>query len=774
MRAKYLGITIDYSRDNNIPEQGLALLKGKGFYKLDHESSPQETFARAATCFSFGDMELAQRLYDYVSKHYFMFASPIISNAIEIDWTKHKDITELYKTDPNEAFKKATEYIKNNVTINGLPISCFISHIADTKEGLVETKTETAWLSMMGGGIGLDVNNRAPDEKSTGVMAHMRGYDADTLSMKQTATRRGSIAAYLDIDHPEIMNFIQMRNPIGGDSNKKCFNLNNAVNINNSFMGKVITGEDYELIDPKHGNTGNFLNAREVWELILKTRYETGEPYINFIDNINNQLPQHITNPNYRVSSSNLCLTGDTLVYAKLDKHEPKKITLKELVNYIDINLDHLPPIYVKSFNTNNNHIEYMEVIDGALTGRQSHVLHIQDNLNNNFIKCTPNHKIYTNNRGYVEAANLKETDSIVIGSGDNATFSNDYDVIDNYEIADVYDIKVYGNHNFFANNILVHNCNEIQEYTSPKRTAVCCLSSPNLEKYDEWINTSMLADLVTYLDNVLEYFIVKAPKQLYRAVHSARMERSIGIGAMGFHSYLQSKNISFESGGFNSASQINVNIFKEMNKQILNQSKVLGGIRGEAPDVEGTGYRGVQTQAIAPNSSSSNMIGCSPGIEPFNSNAFNSQGRTGSILIKNKYLMNVLDKYNKNTDDVWKSIILNEGSVQHLEFLTEHEKNVFKTANEINQLWVVEHAALRQQYISQSQSLNIFVDTNVTLQELSDIHIKGWEKNLKGFYYLRSKPAKRAHLNTSDDKPLNSLYIKKEYNFEECLSCQG
>lgn len=253
-----------------------------------------------------------------------------------------------------------------------------MSNIPDTKEGLVDTRKEVAWLSMMGGGIGICPSIRSPDEKSTGVMAHLRGYDADALSYKQSESRRGSIATYLDIDHPEIMSFIQMRNPVGGDSNKKCFNLNNAVNITDKFMVAMIKGEKYELIDPKHGGTGRFLDAQEVWDELMHMRYETGEPYIMFKDTVNRNIPSWITHPLYTVNQSNLC----------------SEITLR----------------------------------------------------------------------------------------------------------------------------------------TTDKRTAVCCLSSINLEKYEEWKDSQIVEDLVQLLDNVLEYFIRLAPSELKRAVHSASKERAIGL----------------------------------------------------------------------------------------------------------------------------------------------------------------------------------------------------------------------------------------------------
>lgn len=608
---EYLGIVIDYSRDNNIPEKGLALLTGKGFYKKAHENSPQEGFARAATSYCFGDYSFAQRIYDYVSKGWFTFASPVLSNAVEIQWP-----TDF------ESFEEAAEWLSENVEPDGMPISCFLSYIPDTRKGLVEARSEAAWLSMMGGGVGIYTANRAPDEKSTGVMAHLRGYDADTLSYKQTAARRGSMAAYLDVDHPEIMSFIQMRNPVGGDQNKKCFNLNNAVNITDKFMEAVIRGEEYELVDPKHGATGRFLKANDVWMAIMEARYETGEPYIMFKDTVNRNIPKWITHPLYNVSQSNLC----------------SEITLR----------------------------------------------------------------------------------------------------------------------------------------TSDKRTAVCCLSSLNLEKFDEWKDTNIVADLVTLLDNVLEYFIRLAPPELKRAVHSAYKERAIGIGALGFHSYLQSKMIPIESKGFDSAEHINVQLFSLIKERAVAQSKVLAILRGEPDDCYGSGMRNSHLLAIAPNASSSDMVGASPSIEPWAACAFNSQGRAGSFLIKNKYLEKVLDKYGKNTEVVWKDIVLNKGSVQHLDFLTQLEKDVFKTAPEINPMCLVSLQADRQPEICQSASLNTFVRSDITMEEMSDIHIYGWIKGVKTFYYCRSEPATRANLGTGSDKPLNSVPVKQKIEYEECISCSA
>lgn len=607
---KYLGITIDYSKDKTIPEQGIAYLTGDGFYKKENEYSPQHTYARASTSYCFGDYEFAQRIYNYVSDGWFMFASPVMSNAVEINWPKTTD------------FHKAASWLKKNVKPIGLPISCFLGYIPDTKEGLVEARMEASWLSMMGGGVGMYAGNRSPDRLSTGVMSHLRGYDADTLSYRQTSTRRGSMAAYLDIDHPEISQFIQMRNPVGGDQNQKCFNLNNAVNITDEFMQAVVSGTKYELIDPKHGRTGKFLDAREMWEELLKVRYETGEPYMNFIDTVNRNIPKWITKPTYKVVQSNLC--------------------------------------------------------------------------------------------------------------------------------------------------------SEISLMTSPKRTAVCCLSSVNVEKYDEWAgNEQFIKDLVRLLDNILEYFIQLAPNQLWRAVRSAQKERAIGIGAFGWHSWFQKNMIPFESGFLGANGQCD-EITQFLKESAIQGSKELAIERGEPDDVIGSGMRNSHLLAFAPNASSASILGASPATEPWAGNAFTAQGRAGSFLIKNKYLKALLSEKGFDTDEVWSSIITDEGSVRNLSCLTDEEKKVFVTAYEVSPMWIIEHASVRQKNVCQSQSINLHIPAGVTLQELSDIHMKAWKSGLKSLYYCRAKPATKAQVGTGGDKPLNAIPVRTKIEFEECLSCQG
>ena len=618
MKTKYLNIDIDYSRDHIIPEQGYAMLTKKGFYKKAGEKSPQESFARAATCFSFGDLGLAQRIYDAVSRQWFTFASPVLSNAVEVKYPEDLE------------FSKVRDYLKVFGEPEGMPISCFLSYIPDTREGLVTSSSECRWLSMNGGGVGIYAGMRGVDEKSTGVMAHMRTYDADAKAYKQGETRRGSYAAYLPIDHPEILSFIDMRNPVGGDANFKCFNLNNGVNITDDFMRKVENGEEYELVDPKHGGTGRFLDAREVWMKLMEVRKDTGEPYLEFIDTVNNNIPSWITNRNYKVVQSNLC--------------------------------------------------------------------------------------------------------------------------------------------------------NEIQLMTDEERTAVCCLSSLNLDKYDEWKDTTLVQDLVRFLDNVLEYFIALAPETIPRAVYSAIQERAIGLGTLGFASYLQRHGIPFESGGFNSAVQTNHKIYKNIKRKAVESSKQLAKERGEAPDCLGSGMRNSHLMAIAPNASSSSLVNVSPSIEPFAGIAFTAQGRSGSFLIKNQHFDTLITEYAEQNGkpevwvaEQWNSIVSNDGSVQHLDWLSDHEKKVFKTASEIDQKWVIEHASIRQPLVCQGQSVNLAIRPDATAQEVSDLHYLAWRKGLKGLYYYRSSSKVKASVGDGTKSPLNAVAVKASFEDDEgCIACEG
>jgi ribonucleoside-diphosphate reductase alpha chain len=309
--------------------------------------------------------------------------------------------------------------------------------------------------------------------------------------------------------------------------------------------------------------------------------------------------------------------------------------------------------------------------------------------------------------------------------------------------------------------------CSEITLATNEERTAVCCLSSVNLEYYDDWKNhPAFIPDLVRFLDNVLTYFIANAPTELERARYSAERERSIGLGAMGFHAYLQKAGIPFEGA---MATAANLEIFKHIKTQAQTETERLAVEKGACPDDDSCSVRNAHLLAIAPNASSSIICGnTSPSIEPYRANAFTQKTKSGSYLMKNKFLEEVLDKYGQNIDSTWTSIITNKGSCQHLDFLTDEEREVFKTAVEINQAWVVEHASMRQPYICQSQSVNLFFPPDVNKADLHNIHMLAWAKNMKTLYYLRSEAISRA------DNVSNK--VKREIIFEQsdCLNCEG
>ena len=587
---------IDYKRDNYLSEFSHKTLEDR--YLIEGEDSPQDAFARAAKAFS-DDDDHAQRLYDYASKLWFMFSTPILSNG---------------------------------GTTRGLPISCFLNYVEDSRQGITSHYTENAFLSSVGGGVGgswsaiRSVGSTTSNgSESTGVIPFMKVVDAEMLAFSQGVTRRGSYAAYLDISHPEIEEFLDVRKPTGGDVNRKSTNLHHGVLVSDRFMA-LIEGatrepgfdDSWDLIDPHSKKIVKTVSAKTLWVKLIQNRVETGEPYIMFKNTVQEALPDYQLKKGLRVHHSNLC--------------------------------------------------------------------------------------------------------------------------------------------------------SEITLATNEERTAVCCLSSVNLEEYDEWKSDPLfIPDLIRMLDNVITYFVATAPNELAKAKLSAESERSLGLGAMGFHAYLQRHNTPFESA---MAKSKNMQMFKHIKKEAKHATQTLAKERGEAPDAIGQGVRNVHLLAVAPNASSSIICGnTSPSIEPYRANAFVQKTKSGSSLLKNEYLEHILQELGEDTDEVWKSIITNKGSVQHLEFLDSWTKEVFKTAVEIDQRWIIEMAGDRQTEICQSQSLNIFFPANVSKQELHAIHMMAWKRKVKTLYYLRSEAIKRAE--TVSDEALRQ-YIFDSIDEEGCLACEG
>lgn len=595
-------VRIDRSRDAYLTDFGKATLVDR--YLMPGESF-QDMFARVAMAFS-DDTLHAQRIYDYISKMWFMPSTPVLSNG---------------------------------GTTRGLPISCFLNECGDSLNGIVDLWTENVWLAARGGGIGSYWGNlRSIGEKvgkngkTSGIVPFIRVMDSLTLAISQGSLRRGSAACYLPIWHPEIEEFIEMRRPTGGDPNRKALNLHHGVVIPNSFMIAVANDEEWALKSPHDGTVMDKVKARDLWIRLLTARVETGEPYILYIDHVNDQIPEHHKMAGLNVKMSNLC----------------SEITLP--------------------------------------TG------------------------------------------------------------------ADQY---------------------------GKERTAVCCLSSLNLDTYDQWEgNDKFITDVMRFLDNVLQNFIDNAPDEFEKAKYAATRERSVGLGVMGFHSFLQSKMIPMESV---MAKVWNRRMFKHIKGEVDAASQKLAVERGPCPDAADYGImeRFSNKMAIAPTASISIICGgSSPGIEPVAANAYTHKTLSGSFAVKSPYLEKLLEEKGKNDEDTWSSIFMHEGSVQHLDFLDDNEKDVFKTAFELDQRWLIEHAGDRTPYVCQAQSLNVFLPADVHKRELHDIHWAAWEKGVKSLYYCRSKSIQRAeksgtNFTATKAKTANGNGDGGQPKYEECLACQ-
>jgi ribonucleoside-diphosphate reductase alpha chain len=592
------GIEVDYSRDGLFDELGIKRLQES--YMKEEEKSPQERFAYVSKAFG-SNPEHSQRLYEYSSRHWLSYSTPVLS------------------------FGRSKR---------GLPISCFLPYLHDSAEGLVDCLAEVNWLSMLGGGVGIGIGIRSTDDKSVGVMPHLRTYDASSLAYRQGRTRRGSYAAYLDISHPDILIFLEMRKPTG-DPNMRCLNLHHGINITDDFM-KLIENcmldpeadDSWELKDPHNEEVREVVSAKDLWQRILEMRMHTGEPYIHFIDTSNRMMPEFQKKLGLSIKQSNLC--------------------------------------------------------------------------------------------------------------------------------------------------------SEIILPTDKDRTAVCCLSSLNLEYYDDWKNDRLfLRDVAEMLDNVLQYFIDNAPDSISRARFSASRERSIGIGALGYHAYLQKNSIPWETA---LATGRNIQIFKHIREQLDDANIQLGTERGEAPDAAGTGRRFSHMLAVAPNASSSIIMGnTSPSVEPLRANAYRQDTLSGSMLNKNKWLDAIINEEAKTRkedwyNEVWSSIIANDGSVQHLDWLSDWNKDVFKTSMEIDQRWVIQHAADRQQYIDQAQSINLFFRPDSNIKYLHAVHFMAWKQGLKTLYYCRSEKIGKADKVSKkiEREVIKELDMKAIIEGDTCLACEG
>jgi ribonucleotide reductase alpha subunit len=744
-RVAYSGIQIERKNPEYINDFSRTLLEG--FYMRDGES-PSQALARAATAFCFGDYDLAQRIYNYAYNNWMMYASPVLSNAPKGHWIPdyEKDGAHYWYTSQFIAEEKR----------RGLPISCFAFDVPDTAQGQVETIQELATLSMAGGGTGAHNSIRGVSKKAPGPIPYMKVLDGAIGYFKQNLSRKGALAYYMSVDHPDIMEHIRFRVP-GGDPKRRSDNrtqFHNAVNLTDEFIQAVFEDKEIDLVCPHTGRVYDRLSARGIWEDILETRALTGEPYLMKIDLANRKMPETQKALGLRINGSNLCVAPETLV-----------LTSK----------GHLPISSLKDQEVEVWNGEEFSQVTVRQTGSDQELLKVVLN-DGREIECTPYHKFYAKvgeKSVKVEASQLESgvvLEGYVGPNGEPEISSIVSSVIRTGRIADTFCFTEPKREKGVFNGILTGNCSEITLPTDEDRTFVCCLSSLNLAKYDEWKDTTIVEDMIRFLDNVLEYFIINSPDSLSKARYSAERERALGLGTFGWHSLLQSRMIPFESGGFGSAVQLNHEVFSLIKKRAVEESKRLAAERGEAPDMKGTGMRNSRLLAIAPNANSADLANASPSIEPWYRNCFVKDSRAGAFFIKNPYLEALLESKGLNTRAVWKDIDDNDGSVQHMEELTEHEKSVFKTAREMDQHWLIEHADQRGQYVCQAQSLNVYFPAGASRQYVNSVHLKFLKaENVVTMYYFRTeREAKVDKVKEIERKAL------VDWSGETCVACQG
>jgi ribonucleotide reductase alpha subunit len=969
----YLGIEIHRKNPDYVSDFSKTLLDG--FYTREGESIPQ-ALARPATAFCFGDYALAQRIYTYAYEGFFMYASPVLSNAPAGEW----------KADPEK--DGANYWYKHSFIphekLKGLPISCFAFVLPDNLDGQVQTIQELAALSTSGGGTGAHNMIRATSKKAPGPIPYNKVLDSTIGYFRQGGVRRGALAVYMDVDHPDIAEHIRFRVP-GGDSKRRSDNrtqFHNAVNLTDTFIAAVLAGGDYDLVCPHSHKVHDTISARGVWEDILDTRALTGEPYMMKIDLANRRMPEVQKRAGLRVRGSNLCLAASTRVATKEHglieivklaesgetfhilngdkewapatafKSGRKKLLRMILKNgqFAELSEDHVveerqvfgeksrdhryaetpagqmlgkrvvPFLGTGDWEGSEPFTETMATFLGLVQGDGTFVrykkpsedapeqaiesIHIKapsepeftDFLKSNakilgyeytedssgviripykYVKdvfeslgfCTktlpyrvapteafrlspklmraflrgvfsangcamPAHTriaLTTTCQGLAEDLQqmliaLGLNAYITEGAGQTIDWSNGtYTSLPNFIVAigsawgynkfqeeigfihkhktcvpvvedsrtvnsvrsteveslvdigehDVYDFTENKTHWGWLNGMKLHNCSEITLPTNDERSFVCCLSSLNLERYDEWKDTTIVQDIIRFLDNVLEFFLLNAPDVLKKAKYSAERERALGLGTLGWHSLLQKKGIPFEGGGFGSSVQLTHEVYSLISSRAKAESQQLALERGEAPDMVGTGMRNSRLMAVAPNSNSADIANTSPSIEPWYRNVFVKDTRAGSFVVKNKYLEELLESLGLNTKPVWDSIRDNAGSVAHLSQLTERQKAVFKTALEIDQHWVIELADHRGQYVDQAQSLNTFFPAGASRAYVNSVHLKFLRSdNVVTLYYYRTEKTTSVDMVKSIERKALADWSPAEG--AECVACQG
>lgn len=941
------GIEIYPERDSNFTEDGLNLLKK--FYASDKGETAQVALARTMNNFCYGDKDLAQRLYEAASKQWWFPSSPPLSNAVDGEWDAEVVKQPDFWKPENRQLRKQSW---TGAAPKTMPISCFLTYLGDSIKSQMKASSEIKLLSVMGGGTSLQSRIRATTDVAPGPIPFLKTVDGDMGYWRQGKNRRGSCAVYLDVDHPDIIEFIKMRTPSGGDANRKIVNrsgVHHGVNFNKKFAQAVIDGTMFDLVCPHTNEIRETVPARLIWETWLQARELTGEPYFYNIDNTNEQLNAYQKAKGLRNHGSNLCVAPETLVltdegYVQICTLEGERVNvwngkefsnvevvktgenqkLVKVVTNSGFELDCTPyhkfyvavrgsdgtkilekrahelregdklvkcdfPIINGNHALENAYENGLFSAEGCYTpqGKRIYLYHekrnlrkhlsdifgkwtVQDNLkreyahsvhlkdkffvpmddfsvdskvrwfaglcdgdgtvarcgetqaiqvgsvNKNFLletqlmlqtigvsskvtqmheagvrqmplndgtgnlggfNCQASYRLLIGQTGIVTLQNLGfKTHRLVLTNHqpnrECAQFVKVVAILDEGRVDDTYCFTEPKRHMGVFNGIITGQCSEITLANNDERTAICCLSSLNLEKYDEWKDTELVQDLIRYLDNILQWFIDWSPEELSRAAFSAEQERAVGLGGMGWANLLLHRGIGFES---NEALQLNKEVWKLIKERAVESTKQLAKERGEPNDLIGSGTRNSHLLAIAPNANSSILCGTSPSIEPLMSNAYTQKTRAGIMLVKNKYLVPVLDRLGINTEATWMQIVASNGSVQWIEGLSEQEKQVFKTAWEVDQHVIIQQAEDRQKYVCQAQSLNVFFLPGSDKSYINSVHLKALVSDvLKSMYYFRTGSAVAVQNVQEQARVALQDFKVEDKPDEDCVACQA
>lgn len=674
---------IDYSRDALLTQFGKETLKDR--YLKPNEKSPQDAFMRTSVAFASNEAH-ALRMYDYASKQWIGFASPVLSNAP----VRTKFFQEYSKNFSRFAYESV---------LGALPISCFTGYVGDSREEIGFHYLESLWLASGGGGYKAYWGDLRPVNSSTstgsktgGLIPFFHVMDGMIVATHQGNNRRGVYGGCIRDNHPEIIEFIESRK-MSGDPNKRSRNIFQTVNVSDAFMYAVLQNAQWALVDHE-GNTVKTVSARYLWELMLESPFEMGCPFLHWIDTSNDKLPSVQKALGLRVNNVNIC----TEITLANDKFRTAVCCLSSL-----------------------NHLKRDEWFGNDQFIRDC--VEFLDNVLEYFIQ----NAIYACTKDY------------------------DWDGLKSIIRKDLVDAL------------------------KPAADPLAEISPVEAEQLRNDINQiyqNIGLDVESVVDKMAHNVVEKAIMGYKKAVFSAKSERAIGLGMMGLDSYFMDKEIPYES---REAVDITYNTFKWVKESAVQASIDLGTELGEAPDMIGTGRRNSHLLAIAPTATNSTIAGgITPALEKRFKNIFPQKTKSGTFEVVEPAVVRALNRHGINNPETIKFINDNNGSVQHIEQFTDNERKYLRTAFETDQMWVVEHAAVAQEFVCQAVSTNLFIKPGTPRKYVNAVHFRMWQRGLKSRYYIRTEALNNGDAFADEAREVNTVDYNRANIFEECLACGG